>query len=213
MTRLPWFFALASTLLLALPLILRAAEPQHAYVGIKKCKTCHAAEVYGDQVSAWREGVHSKAYESLGSEKALQYARERGIDGSPQEAGDCLECHVTAQGVDARFIKYELDRKDGVQCESCHGPGADYRKRSVMSNSDESIANGLVLQSEEVCVTCHNDRSPDWNPKRYTRADGSHSGFDYEQAKEAIAHPIPEERRGKIAEIEKELKAKKKRQR
>lgn len=213
MKRLLWLCTLASTLLLAAPLTVRAGEPQHAYVGIKKCKTCHEKELYGDQVSAWREGKHSKAYQSLGSTKASEYAQRLGIEGSPQEAGDCLECHVTAQGVDGRFIKYELDREDGVQCESCHGPGADYRKRSIMSNRDEVRANGLVSQSEAVCVTCHNDKSPAWNSKRYTRADGSPSGFDYEQAKEAIAHPIPEERRGKIAELEKELKAKKKQQR
>lgn len=213
MKRLLWACALVEALLLAVPLIVTAGEPQHAYVGIKKCKTCHAKELYGDQVSPWREGKHSKAYESLGSKKALQYARDRGIGGSPQEAGDCLKCHVTGHDVDARLIKFELDREDGIQCESCHGPGADYRKRSTMSDRDEAMRNGMVLQSEEVCVTCHNDESPAWNSKRYTRADGNHSGFDYEQAKEAIAHPIPEERRGKIAEIEKELKAKKKKRR
>ena len=153
-----------------------------------------------------RAGKHAKALESLGTEKALEYARAAGINGSPQEVDECLECHVTAHGVDARFIKYELDANDGVQCESCHGPGADYRKRSVMSDRDESIAKGMLPQSAEVCVTCHNDRRSAWDPQRYTLPGGGHDGFDYDQAVKEIRHPVPDERRGKISEIEKEMK-------
>jgi hypothetical protein len=183
------------------------APEQPAYVGLKKCKTCHGKELYGDQVSPWREGEHAGAFESLASDKAIEYARGRDIAGPPQEADECLECHVTGHGVDARLIKYDLKASDGVQCESCHGPGSDYRKRSIMSDRDESIANGMIPLSTEVCETCHNDRSPAWDPESYTRSDGTKVGFDYEQAKLSVNHPIPEERRGKIDEIEKKLKA------
>ena len=34
--------------------------------------------------------------------------------------------------------------------------------------------------------------TPAWDPQRYTLADGSKVGFDYDQAVKAIAHPIPE---------------------
>ncbi len=183
-----------------------AEASKHAYVGVAKCKRCHGKELYGDQVSAWRQGPHAKAYESLASEKSIQSARQRGILGSPQEVDECLKCHVTGHGEDSRLFKYDLDPVDGVQCESCHGAGADYRKRSIMSDRDKSAPKGLVPEPEEECLTCHNDESPFWDPKRYALADGSTAGFDYPQAMQKVQHPIPEERRGKVAEIERELK-------
>jgi hypothetical protein len=54
------------------------------------------------------------------------------------------------------------------------------------------VEKGLVLQSEEICVECHNDESPAWDPERYTLADGTKVGFDYDQAVEEIAHAVPE---------------------
>lgn len=177
----------------ATPLVASAKE--NTYVGVEKCGRCHKKDLYGDQVGAWRKGPHSKTLETLGSEKAAEYAKERGISGSPQQADECLECHVTAHGVDSRLIKYELDPADGVQCESCHGPGSNYRKRSIMSDKDKFAAKGLVSQSEEVCTACHNDQSPSWDPE---------VGFDYAEAKERIAHPTPPDVRGRISEIEKE---------
>ena len=168
-----------------------AAEKEHAFVGVDKCGRCHEKELYGDQISAWRKSAHARAFETLGSAKAAELAKQRGISGSPQQADECLVCHVTAHGVDARQIKYELDPKDGVQCESCHGAGADYRSRSVMSNRDKAVAKGLVVQAETVCATCHNSKSPTWDPA---------VGFDYEKAKAKIAHPTPAGVRGHVAE-------------
>jgi hypothetical protein len=186
------------------------AETEHAYVGVKKCGRCHKKELYGNQVGAWREGPHAKAYATLGSDRAAEFARERGIEGSPQKADECVGCHVTAHGVDARLIKYDLDPNDSVQCESCHGAGADYRKRSIMSDSEKSIAKGMIEPSADVCLSCHNDDSPSWDPDQYTLPGGGKAGFDYEQAKAKIVHPTPEDVRGRIAEIEEEEKKKKK---
>ena len=178
------------------------AGSKHAYVGVEKCGTCHGEQLYGDQVSAWRAGPHARAFETLGTERAAEKAAERGITGSPQQADECLRCHVTAHGANFRLIKFELAQTDSVQCESCHGAGADYRKRSVMADEKKAVKKGLVEQAAEVCLACHNDESPSWNPTQYTLADGSEAGFDYEQAKQKIVHPTPEEVRGKIAQIE-----------
>jgi hypothetical protein len=54
------------------------------------------------------------------------------------------------------------------------------------------LSKGLVPQNEKVCVACHNDESPAWDPNRYTRADGNKVGFDYDLAVKEIAHPVPE---------------------
>jgi len=61
-----------------------------------------------------------------------------------------------------------------------------------MIDQELAVSKGLVLQSAEVCTTCHNDESPAWKPDRYTLADGSKAGFDFDQAVEEIVHPVPE---------------------
>jgi hypothetical protein len=186
-----------------------AADP-FEYVGVKKCRTCHKKELIGNQVAPWEKSGHAKAFETLATEEAVQYAREAGIQGPPQEADECLECHVTAHGVDETRIKFPLDAGDGVQCESCHGPGSAYRKKKIMSDRGLATAKGLIEVSEAGCVTCHNDKSPAWDPKRYSLPGGGHAGFDYEQAVEKIKHPIPADVKGKYIELEKKLRAEKK---
>ncbi len=159
----------------------------HLYVGAAKCKTCHGKPEIGDQYTAWSGTAHAKAYETLAGDKAKEYATAAGITGDPQQAPECVKCHVAGWGTPAEQhgSKYKLE--DGVSCEACHGAGGDYKKKAIMVDPDESKARGLLPQSEAVCLECHNDESPAWDPTRY----GS-SGFDYRKAVREIAHPVPE---------------------
>jgi hypothetical protein len=182
--------ALFSTVLLlgAVP----ASAAPHKYVGVKKCKSCHKKEAIGNQYGKWLDAKHSKAYENLASDDAKKAAAEKGID-DPQKAGECLKCHVTAYDVDPKLVAKKFDITQGVQCESCHGAGKDYRKKKVMIDVEKAKAKGLIIPDEKLCVECHNDESPFWDPNKYTLANGSKAGFDFEQAKEEIAHPVPED--------------------
>jgi hypothetical protein len=187
----------------------RAQEDEHRYVGVKKCRSCHKKELMGDQYGVWKEAQHSKAVETLKGDEAVKIAKEKGIAGPPHEAEECLKCHATAYGLEASQMKYDLKISDGVQCESCHGAGADYRKKKTMSDHDKSVAKGLKDpgENEEICTTCHNDDSPSWDTTKYELADGTTVAFDFEQAKKEIEHPIPEDVKGKYLEIEKKQKA------
>jgi hypothetical protein len=189
-----------------------AAAAESKYVGVKKCKSCHKKELIGNQFAKWEEMKHSKAYEALKSEEALEIAETKKLATPPHEAPECLKCHVTAYDVDPALIaKSPLDPADGVQCESCHGPGSAYRKKKIMSDRDKAVAAGMwePENDEKICLGCHNDESPTWDPAKYTLAGGGTAGFDFEQAKEEIAHPIPEDVKGRYLEVEKEMKAKK----
>ena len=178
-----------------------AAEPQ--YVGAAKCKTCHKKELMGDQYGAWQEAKHAKAFETLKGEKAAEIAKEKGLTGPAYESDECLKCHMTGHGLPATaFKKKPLKAKDGIQCESCHGPGSDYKKKKTMSDHDKSVAAGMWEpgKDEKICQKCHNDESPTWDAAE---------GFDYEKRKEEIAHPIPEDVKGNYIAMEKKLKAEK----
>jgi hypothetical protein len=174
-----------------------AADPQ--YVGGSKCKTCHKKELIGDQQGVWEKAKHSKAFETLKGDKAIALAKEKGISAPPSEAPECLKCHSTAYGVDAsKLAKGPLDVSDGVQCESCHGPGSLYKKKKTMADHDLSVAAGMWEPTEKTCTGCHNDESP------------SFVGFNFAEASEKISHPIPADVKGRYAEADKEAKAKKK---
>lgn len=152
------------------------------YRGVDGCKTCHRKPEQGEQYRIWQESPHAKAYDVLAGDEAKTLAAERGID-NPQTAGECLKCHVTAYGVDESLLTDKYKITDGVGCESCHGPGGDYYKKSTMegiaAGEIDPASVGLIIPTEETCRTCHNDESP------------SYKEFNFEEAKKKIAHPVP----------------------
>ena len=178
-----------------------AEDKPNTYIGAAKCSKCHKKELIGDQAAKWKESKHSKAFETLLSDDALAIAKERGMTEAPSESADCLKCHATGYGLTAdQLAKDPLDVKDGVQCESCHGPGSNYKKKSTMSDHDKALAAGMWEpgEDEKVCTVCHNDESPTWDAEK---------GFDFKQRKEDIAHPIPEDVKGRYVEEVKLRKA------
>ena len=173
------------------------------YVGVDKCKTCHRKADDGEQFPLWEKSNHANAFETLKSEASAKIAKEKGLTVPAYEAPECLECHTTGFGEGGYEVKDDAfwnpadDDKDGasavkrmaglqaIGCESCHGPGSDYRKKKVMQSREESIKNGMndILVSngtaEKLCKTCHNEKSP------------TYKEFNFEEMWQKIAHPIP----------------------
>lgn len=173
----------------------QAAPKEHNYVGVKKCKTCHNSEKGGAQFLKWSESKHSKAFATLATPKALEIAKAKGI-ADPQKSDECLKCHVTGHGKPAGRFAATFVAADGVGCESCHGAGADYMKMKTMQGiRDKSLKAddyGLVMPTKEVCVDCHNDKSPTFKEFKWA-ADST-----------KIAHGIPPGyKRGAAAAAEK----------
>jgi len=182
----------------------------HRYVGVRKCGSCHKKKLLGHQVSIWQEGPHRSAFDTLKNPHSVALAEELGLALAAHQSQACLRCHVTAYALPEAAFAYELDKADGVQCESCHGPGRDYRKKKVMSDPELAAEKGLwdVSRGTKVCVSCHNSDSPTWDPKRFTLQDGTTVAFDFDQGIKRIEHPIPEDTKGRYLEIEAELKKK-----
>lgn len=164
-----------------------AAKVQHSYVGVKACGMCHKSEKQGEQLKIWEGSLHSKAYETLKSEQAAAIAKEKGLESPAYESAECLKCHVTEFGVKADLLEAKYVSNMGVQCESCHGAGSDYKKMSIMKDPKAAIENGLNALSVEdgsakkLCVTCHNEESPTFKE------------FKFAEMWPKIAHPIPAE--------------------
>jgi len=181
----------ATLLLLAFALIPAFTAAKSAtYVGTKSCKMCHNKKTQVKQYDIWKASAHAKAYETLGTDKAKEYAVKAGVEGDPQKAKECLECHVTGYGLDSTMFGKKFVAEEGVQCESCHGPGSAYKSTKIMSTKlygsqretqhKMALDAGLVIPDEKTCLKCHNDRSP------------AFKGFDYKTAYEKIKHEYQE---------------------
>jgi hypothetical protein len=159
-----------------------SAEGQRTFVGAGKCKTCHKKAEDGDQFGKWAESAHANAYATLATDEAKKIATDKGL-GNPQEAAECLSCHVTGYGVAAEFHGSKYDMTEGVSCESCHGAGGDYYKKSVMkaitAGETDGATVGLVTPDEKTCTGCHNDKSPTF------------TAFNFDEMVKKIAHPKP----------------------
>ena len=171
-------FVLAIIALVVLFSVPAAAE--HNYVGVDSCKMCHKKAEKGDQYGSWQKSGHAGAYDTLASDEAKAIACAKGID-NPQESAECLKCHVTGHGLDASRYEKKYSMEEGVGCESCHGPGSDYKNMKIMKDVEQAKANGLIIPTEETCTKCHNEESPTFE------------GFDFEERFAEIAHPAPEE--------------------
>lgn len=183
---------LSRSALIAASLVFLAQGPagaaDHVYQGATKCKMCHHTKAQGEQYPIWQASPHAKAYETLASDKAKAIGKKLGI-ADPQKDDKCLGCHVTGHGAKADLLGPKYDATEGVTCESCHGAGGDYDKKStmegVMKGTIKPETVGLTLPDAKTCEGCHNDKSPTF------------TSFDFDKMKAKIAHPIPAERKAK----------------
>ena len=174
-------FAIMLIVVIALGTALAIAEDQPAKpaeakkpasIGSKGCKACHMGEKKGRMWEIWLDSKHAKSMASLDSAK--------GETKNPQ----CLKCHTTgygeggygAEGMDALASAEGLG---SVGCESCHGPGSEYKPMQIMKDRQASIAAGLWIPNEATCTKCHNEESPTFK------------GFKYDEFVAKIAHPLP----------------------
>jgi hypothetical protein len=92
----------------------------HKTLDVTACQKCH-----GDQNAWWFKDRHYASIEPFLDRGAQQtkIARLYGISPSRMAIGStlCMDCHATVATGDA-----SSEAVDGVSCQSCHGPAADY---------------------------------------------------------------------------------------
>ncbi len=189
--RRPVIWSIAAIAVLSFPV-----HAQNKYVGVKTCARCHEKDEPGNASHLWRASKHAEAYRSLKthSESEARKCQDlelwiveigRGVKyGLPRpaaESKECLPCHATAFGVDAQLIEPSFDPKDGVQCESCHGPGSAHAEAHTVKNGGKAAAGLRHYEDERAiraqCRTCHEGTCGDfdfagmWPKIRHSPAD------------------------------------------
>jgi len=175
-------FSFAIVLQLGFSSNVKEDDENYGYVGTATCGLCHKSEKQGEQLGIWKKSAHANAYKTLLTEEADKIASEKGFSTKAVETEDCLKCHVSGYNVDASLLGKKFTIEDGVQCETCHGPGSEYKSLKIMKDRELSIQNGLMVyeNKEELCKKCHNEESPTFTE------------FNFEEMWAKIKHNKPE---------------------
>jgi hypothetical protein len=114
-----------------------AARMRGRYVGAPACKECHEPEY-----SQWEGTGHASAFKTL-------------LDRHRHYQPECVSCHVVGYGTAHGYRVGDAEKRLGnVQCEVCHGPGADHVADPATSNIQKSVP-------ERICLECHNPKHSD----------------------------------------------------
>jgi len=157
------------------------AQDKNSFVGVSVCSPCHKTEKQGKQLEIWQNSKHATAFKTLQTEKADSIAKALGHSTPAAETIACLKCHASGYETEKTFIGEKFDVKDGVQCETCHGPGSNYKSLKIMKDKELAVKNGLILHEnpETFCTSCHNSESPTF------------AGFEFNPMWDKIKHPVP----------------------
>ncbi len=185
-----WIWIVAAIAALPLPV-----HAQKKYLGAKSCAPCHGTGQQQNAFRSWQTSKHAQAYRALaaGSESERRKCGDlelwiveigRGVKyGLPKpaaESKECLPCHVTAFGSNPQQIAASFDPKDGVQCESCHGPGSAHVEARTASESGKADSALKKYRDQAAigaqCRACH---------------EGTCGDFDFDKMWPAIKHSSP----------------------
>ena len=109
-------------------------QAKNGYVSATACQRCHQQEYL-----QWSATRHAFAYQTL-------LKKERYFE------AECVACHTTGFGYPTGFqIGDQNATLEGVQCETCHGPGKQHvgnpKKSNIRSGADTSL-----------CLQCHDTK-------------------------------------------------------
>jgi len=149
----------------------RAGRPSE-YVGTKRCRMCH-----DEPYASLRESPKANAWEALKPGTFAAVKRQAGLDLSKDYTEDeaCLRCHATGFGSPGGYkapapgdaqASRDAEERQGVGCESCHGPGSEFvevmgqiARERRRYRFEEVRAAGRRIVGPDDCRGCHNDQA------------------------------------------------------
>jgi hypothetical protein len=171
-----------------------AAGDSPSYMGAENCKKCHLI-----QFDTWKASKMSSSFEALKpcdmttyeGKNLAERRKTAKLDPDKDYRTDpkCLKCHTTGYGQPGGYPEKVTDenrelagKREGVQCEACHGPGSKYvpflrEAENEKYKRSEIRKLGLSLPNKDTCLRCHNLDSP-FAPKE----------FDFEDRKARGTH-------------------------
>ncbi len=136
-----------------IPVQATAPPESPAYVGAETCGRCHTAAF-----TSWAGGDHSRAALVFGMRAGREMMARAGTAGFQLS---CRACHAPPDTVAPISPDGSFRSEDGVQCETCHGPGSLHVQLRTAPESD-STRSGLVPVRADTafCLSCHRAGKP-----------------------------------------------------
>ncbi len=146
-------------------------EDKPGYMGAVGCQTsmCHGgAGPMSKQFTIWNQSdPHSKSYATLTTAWSRRMADTLKIE-NPATHPNCTSCHAPMAQVPAKRLASPQLIKEGVSCESCHGPSSEWIQSHTRLDytHQQRVASGMTDQEDlyiraNTCVACHQEISPD----------------------------------------------------
>ena len=165
-----------SGLLAALPMAASAGDPvlpllsPHQTIGTVNCasSTCHGSitpwegsNVLQNEYTTWsRLDRHTRSYEVLKNKESQRIVRNLGYKEPATEVKICLDCHAHNPPPALRGDRFT--QSEGIGCEGCHGPAADWISEHAVKGTPHSanIERGLYptnqpIAQAKLCLSCH----------------------------------------------------------
>jgi hypothetical protein len=187
------FFLFILSSILFLKNALKPEEVPIQITGTEKCNTCHGLKALGNQQKPWEDSKHSKSYNSLLSDKAKEFNRNKGLE-EPEQNPLCVKCHTTKGILVIVSSEAGYNISEGVGCEACHGAGSGYSPSEIMKERELFIKHGGTIGNEETCLKCHSRKG--WDKSTSVSENVcpfQEHDFNYKSSLEKIRHPLNKE--------------------
>jgi len=150
-------FGLVLSLSLGSPTASAQEDTFALYVGRAACAECHRESGATRICEPARVWQHSEAYQALLKPKAKHIALLNGVHGPILDQVLCLYCHTAGVDEGPRWMAPTFRIEDGVQCESCHGPGSLHAESHRVPRSEGAVPSLVTLRKPDPgqCLTCH----------------------------------------------------------
>jgi len=164
---------------------------------VATCLECHSVAAGTLEGVPWAGTAHARTYLVLETgyeamvppeaQKLVPLGAGRQIRQEAARLGSetgCVSCHGGAPMAEVLPLDDTFHVEDGVQCETCHGPGSLHvRSRREGFHEADSLSIGAAVRAR-LCDRCHRE-------KPSHRVLGT-SAFAAEKAWQSIRHALPE---------------------
>lgn len=153
-----------------MPVSNRPQDSGADFVGAVGCSSslCHGgAGPNRGSYTTWKaKDIHHTSWETLGTNRSDAMAKAIGGE-SALKTWRCTECHMPMATVPPSRMSADVDPKDGVSCETCHGPASEWIRTHTRLDLTHAQRLSIGMKDLEslyvranTCIACHQNVDP-----------------------------------------------------
>ena len=155
---------LLPVVVMALTALSASAATSGRFTGDQSCASsyCHGGGKDKDQFQIFtKKDIHTHAQTILANNRSTRIGESLGITDVTKDAR-CTVCHSPQQSVSPEHFLAGVKPKEGLTCETCHGPAENWLRFHTRLDitHDQRVGQGLrevsgIYGQANTCVACH----------------------------------------------------------